>query len=654
MRTRASPSPTRTRSGRRFSTLGDQIDAELAAGDVRLTMGGEPTFVSIDDVDGEEWNTAATGPNKRRLAGNLLRRLRDQFAPGGLLHFGQGKWYPGESLPRWAYTCYWRTDGFPLWQDPEWVGEPDRDYGFGLEHAEAFATALTNRLRIDQEYLITAYEDPLEYLHLERKLPINVDPIGNKMDDPEARERLRRTFERGLDTPTGFVLPLQYMRQKSGLGMAVRPMDAARAASVSGARRFAHRLPSSRRPRCPGRPAEKKQKITTVDPMAPLKPLPSAARGLSRGCKRQRTVASRKATERNARPGRPNRALRWKREKAASTSSFRPSKRPKATWNWSRPSKTPRRCSKMPVLIEGYTPPSDPRLKQVRVTPDPGVIEVNTQPAASWAELVANTVELYEQARLTRLGTEKFMLDGRHTGTGGGNHLVLGGPTPADSPFLRRPDLLRSLLGYWVNHPSLSYLFSGVFIGPTSQAPRVDETRPDAVYELEIAFSLLITATKAGECPPWLVDRLFRDLLADGTGNTHRAEFCIDKLYSPDTSSGRLGLLELRAFEMPPHARMSLAQQLLVRAFVARFWKKPYTDAPIRWGTRLHDRYLLPYYVEQDFDLVTRGIARRRLSDGSRLVRAAHRIPLPGVWPRELRRHGNRASPGHRALVRAG
>jgi transglutaminase-like putative cysteine protease len=198
-------------------TLGDRIDAELAAGDVRLTMGGEPTFVSIDDVDGDEWNTAAIGPDKRRLAGNLLCRLRDHFAPGGLLHFGQGKWYPGESLPRWAYTCYWRTDGFPLWQDPQWVGQPDKDYGFVLEHAEKFAIGLTKRLRIDDEFLITAYEDPLEYLHAERKLPVNVDPIDNKMDDPEARERLRRTFERGLNNPTGFVLPLQYMRRKNGL-----------------------------------------------------------------------------------------------------------------------------------------------------------------------------------------------------------------------------------------------------------------------------------------------------------------------------------------------------------------------------------------------------------------------------------------------------
>ncbi len=591
-----------------IEALGDRVDQILEAADVRLTMGGEPTFIAIDDMDGAQWNTEALGEEKRRLSESLIKNLRLQWAPGGLLHCGQGKWYPGESLPRWALSCYWRTDGRPIWQDDQWIADTSVDYGFGAAEAKRFIESLAGRLGVDRRYVRPGYEDIFHYLHKEARLPVNVDPVDPRLTDPEERARMVRTFQRGLGEVVGYVLPLQYGSWKSGPWplrddhLFLLPGD-----SPAGLRLPLDALPWVSEADFPH--------DHPLDPMADRGPLPDLHAGqhfmpgqppgvIGDGVRTQpkpfddpEPVAGESAAWvlRTAlcvqpRDGRlhvfmpPVADLEGYLELVAAIEA------------------TARQCDS-PVVVEGYTPPFDPRLNSLKITPDPGVIEVNIHPMHTWRQMVTCTETLYETARQTRLATEKFMLDGRHTGTGGGNHIVIGGATPADSPFLRRPDLLRSFITYWNNHPSLSFLFSGLFIGPTSQQPRIDEARHDSLYELEIAFAELDRQTGTDRpCPPWLVDRLFRHLLTDSTGNTHRTEFCIDKLYSPDSAAGRLGLLEFRAFEMPPHARMSLAQQLLLRIFVAWFWQTPYRRKLVRWGTRLHDRFMLPQPVQDDFE----------------------------------------------------
>ena len=596
---------------KRIEALGHAVDAEMKVGDVRLTMGGEPTFVSIDDMDGAEWNTEALGEDKRRLAGALITRLRDRFAPCGLLHFGQGKWYPGESLPRWALACYWRTDGQPLWEDQSLLAADGADLGHGLADAKNFIEHLAKRLELNPAFAVPAFEDPIHYLSREGQLPVNVDPLDNRLDDPEERDRLRRLFERGLGTETGYVLPLRRQKTEDGgqWETGAWMMRSGRLFLIPGDSPIGYRLPVH------SLPWVKQGDYPYVIPEDPMTQRPVLARAARRRTPLEPGAAALRPEE--DRVPEPGESADWVIRTALCTEArggqmhvFLPPVRKLEDFvDLVAAIEDTAVELRMPIVIDGYQPPRDPRLNLVKVTPDPGVIEVNTHPAHSWDELVRNTTALYEDARQLRLGTEKFMLDGRHSGTGGGNHVLIGGPTPADSPLLRRPDLLRSLIGYWLNHPALSYLFSGLFIGPTSQAPRVDETRQDSLYELEIAFSQ-IPLPGGGECTPWLVDRVFRHLLADVAGNTHRAEFCIDKLYSPDTASGRLGLLELRAFEMPPHARMSLMQQLLIRALVAAFWKKPYTARPVHWDTQLHDRFMLPHFVQHDFEDVLDDLRR--------------------------------------------
>lgn len=650
-------------------TLGHAVDRELEAGDVRLTMGGEPTFVSVDDREGAEWNTDALGPTKRGLAQGLTLRLRERYGQGGFLHFGQGKWYPGEQLPRWALTVAWRRDGQPCWGDPALFADERAAQRFTSDDAKRFIETLTAKLGLATEHVHPAYEDVYYYLWRERRLPINVDPFDSRLDDEMERARLKRVFDQGLKHVVGYLLPLARDSEAlAGPRWISGPWHVRddRLHLLPGDSPMGYRLPLDA---LPWVTKGDYPYLIEQDPFAPRAPLAAHAAlrqqfvgGVGEGVGGA-TTAGAGAGAAAVRGGVPGATAGT--AKASEAASPDPSRDPQRFV--SDPSvvrtalcvevRDPTRANgakaelaaqdkrgvmyvfmpplaalddylelvaaveataaalRIPVVLEGYPPPRDPRLAQLSVTPDPGVIEVNIHPAHDWNELVDHTEFLYEAAHETRLATEKFMVDGRHTGTGGGNHFVLGGATPADSPFLRRPDLLASLITYWHNHPSLSYLFSGLFIGPTSQHPRIDEARDDQVYEVEIALQEIERQRSIrNEIPPWLIDRTLRHLLIDATGNTHRAEFCIDKLYSPDGPTGRLGLLELRAFEMPPHARMSLAQQLLMRALVAWFWRQPYQGGGdlrlTRWATGVHDRFLLPTFVRMDFDDVIADLQR--------------------------------------------
>ena len=585
--------------------LGAKVDRDLFQNDVRLTMGGEPTFVSIDDMSAHEWTWGALGQDKRRRAGVLFERLARRFAHGPVLHYGQGKWYPGEDLPRWALTMWFRHDDEPIWNDPARTARDDTSYPFTSEDAGRFLAAVARRLGVDESHAIAGYEDAFWYLLRERRLPVNVDVFDNRLEDEAERARVARVFEQGLDAVVGFALPIRPLgngRWQSGPWFLRRE----RLYLIPGDSPMGYRLPLES---LPWVLEGDYPYVIEPDPFAPRGALPKrSAFDQRRGQLPMESGALRPAVA----PGRFQSSADTVRTALCAEVRNQilhvflpPVSDVEDYLDLVAAIEQTAEELDLVVRIEGYPPPGDPRLVKLSVTPDPGVIEVNIHPCASWNALCDVTTALYEEARLSRLGTERFMLDGGHAGTGGGNHVTLGGPSVGDSPFLRRPDLLASLVGYFHDHPSLSYLFSGQFIGPTSQAPRVDEARYEATHELEIALGIARNLQGA-ETRPWLTDRVFRHLLADVTGNTHRTEFCVDKLYSPDGPTGRLGLVELRAFEMPPHARMSLAQMLLVRAMIAAFWQRPYRARLPRWGTSLHDRFLLPHFVAQDFrDVLT-------------------------------------------------
>jgi uncharacterized protein (DUF2126 family) len=555
-----------------ITKVAHRIDSDLKANDVRLTMGGEPTYVGIDDPESPQWNIAALGAMKRTRGMALIQGLRKRIAPGGLLHYGQGKWYPGEPLPRWALSCYWRSDGVPVWSNSELIATEDKDYGFGASEALRFAEALTRRLQVSGENILPAFNpnadlsEPAGY----------VLPLRRRQPERQLRWSSQLWFARpeplilsAGDSPIGYRLPTEVMPWVAPDELEYEFEDAPFADRI--------KLPA---------PSPQSMELFKIEPEPDSLPaILRPAEGAELLIRPSLCVQAREGRLHVFLPYTPVLADFLDLVGAVEDTST---------------------YLDMPVWVEGYTPASDARLKMFSVTPDPGVLEVNLPPASNWDELEQIYMVVDEEARGNRLTAEKFEYNGGHLSTGGGSHIVIGGASLADSPILRRPELLRSMVAFWQNHPSLSYLFSGMYVGPTSQCPRVDEARLDTLYELEVAFGQLPT----GDCPAYVVDGLFRNLLADITGNTHRAEFCVDKLFPPQGSGSQFGLLELRAFEMPPHVRMNLLQMLLVRGLVSMFWKTPFERGLIRWGTTLHDRFMLPAFIREDLFEVLASLRR--------------------------------------------
>ncbi len=592
------------------NALGHHVDRLLIEGDVRLTMGGEPTFVSVDDMESPQWTVAADGPQKRGRAGVLARRLAAAFAPGGVIHHGQGKWYPGEPLPRWQIAIAWRTDGQPLWSDENLLADPAAEGSHDIGDAVALAREIAAGLGIAESLCVPAFEDPLHRLLVEARLPLG-SPVAKVLGPAELASKpadVRSAIVASLDAergePTAVVLPLH--RTAAARWATTRwTLRRGFLFLLPGDSPAGLRLPLDALTWTPA------DADPDVSPFAERSVLPSSEAAATAGTAEIVPVE-----------GAPTTALSVEARDGHVFVFLPPLAKLEDSVALLAVIEAAASRLELPVVLEGYGIARDSRVQHLIVTPDPGVLEVNVQPASSWDELVHITDTVHREARLARLGTETFQLDGTHSGTGGGNHITLGAANAVDSPLLRRCDLLPSLLTFWQRHPSLSYLFSGRFIGPTSQSPRVDEGRVENLYELEIAFAELerlrveaerrtepgtvaepqadVDPEAAAGVRPWQIDRLLRHLLTDVTGNTHRAEFCIDKLFSPDTERGRLGLLELRGFEMPPHPQMALVQALLVRSLVARCWNDPCQGALVRWGTELHDRFLLPHFVAAD------------------------------------------------------
>jgi uncharacterized protein (DUF2126 family) len=279
------------------------------------------------------------------------------------------------------------------------------------------------------------------------------------------------------------------------------------------------------------------------------------------------------------------------------------------------------------IVLAGYAPPPEPTLPTLGLASDPGVLEINLTPSATWADYDAQLAQLYAAAAACGLCARKLQFNGRETGTGGGAHLVFGGPAGLLSPFFAFPALLPSVIRYWQHHPALSYAFTGAYMGPSSQAPRIDESTFEALYELEIACAGAESLGTPQNLA--LFDLLFRDLLMDRSGNTHRAEISVDKLWNPFAPNGRLGLVEFRAFETHPAPAVQSVTALFVRAILARLAADPFNAPFVRWAGELHDRFFLPAFVWEDLAIICADLRNHGIAFDAEWLRAPWEFRFP-------------------------
>jgi uncharacterized protein (DUF2126 family)/transglutaminase-like putative cysteine protease len=584
---------------------GDRVDQALASRGVELTAGGEPTFSSRLHPLAPEWNTEALGPTKWEQGLVMAHELRTRLASGACILRRFGKHYPGESLPRWALDVVARRDGTPLVRNRAPVVSR-RDAP--LTDARRMIDAIAERLGVDPALSQPGYEDPWHYVREESLVPVDVDPHKANLKDAEDRRRLARILDRGIATDVGYALALEPSRKGPGWLAERWTFRRERMYLIPGDSPMGLRLPLTS---ISGRPPAELEEETYDGPPDPrradtVKKAKQASVGgktAEAGEQGKRDEASQADEARRPLHAGIRTALCVEPREGSLFVFLPPMPSAARFCELVRAIDDASAALDIPVVFEGYPPPKSWELWSFAVTPDPGVLEVNIPPTRTSREHVELMEKVFDAAAHAGLVAEKYQVDGRPAGSGGGNHITLGGPSPLQSPFARRHDLLASFVTFTQHHPSLSFLFTGLFVGPTSQAPRVDESRHESLYELEIALAKL--RERDPRAPPWLGDALLRNLLVDVSGNTHRTEICVDKLFDPVSAHGRQGLIELRAFEMPPHVRLAVAQTALVRALVAAFAREPYAPNRgklVRWGQTLHDRFLLPTWLWRDFE----------------------------------------------------